>query len=91
MIIDGEIPPIIFLITSIGFTLLTYIHYKKNRITIETIFLSILALLFTFSFSSTSYSKTEIHWWYGNSGFLGDVIIETVSYTHLTLPTKRIV
>ena len=38
--------------------------------------ITILALLFSFSFSSTSYSKTEIHWWYGNSGFLGDVIIE---------------
>ena len=38
--------------------------------------LSILTILFTFSFTSHSYSKTEIHWWYGNSGFLGDVIIE---------------
>ena len=38
--------------------------------------LSILTILFTFSFTSHSYSKTEIHWWFGNSGFLGDVIIE---------------
>ena len=38
--------------------------------------LSVLTILFTFSFTSHSYSKTEIHWWYGNSGFLGDVIIE---------------
>ena len=38
--------------------------------------LSILTILFTFSFTSNSYAKTEIHWWYGNSGFLGDVIIE---------------
>ena len=37
--------------------------------------LSIFTILFTFSFTSHSYSKTEIHWWYGNSGFLGDVII----------------
>ena len=38
--------------------------------------ISIFALLLSFSFTSNSYSKTEIHWWYGNSGFLGDVIIE---------------
>ena len=38
--------------------------------------ITILALLFSFSFTSNSYAKTEIHWWYGNSGFLGDVIIE---------------
>ncbi len=50
MSIDGEIPNIIFLITSIGFTILAYIHYKKNKITIETIFLSILAILFLISY-----------------------------------------
>ena len=38
--------------------------------------ISIFAILFSFAFTSNSYSKTEIHWWYGNSGFLGDVIIE---------------
>ena len=39
-------------------------------------FISIFAILFSFAFTSNSYSKTEINWWYGNSGFLGDVIIE---------------
>ena len=38
--------------------------------------ISIFVLLVSFAFTSNSYSKTEIHWWYGNSGFLGDVIIE---------------
>ena len=38
--------------------------------------ISIFAVLLSFAFTSNSYSKTEIHWWYGNSGFLGDVIIE---------------
>ena len=38
--------------------------------------ISIFAILFSFAFTSNSYSKTEINWWYGNSGFLGDVIIE---------------
>ena len=38
--------------------------------------ISIFAILLSFAFTSNSYSKTEIHWWYGNSGFLGDVIIE---------------
>jgi sn-glycerol 3-phosphate transport system substrate-binding protein len=37
--------------------------------------ISIFVLLVSFAFTSNSYSKNEIHWWYGNSVFLGDVII----------------
>jgi sn-glycerol 3-phosphate transport system substrate-binding protein len=34
---------------------------------------TLIAILF---FTSPAFAKTEINWWYGNSGFLGDVIIE---------------
>ena len=46
---------------------------------------SIFVLLVSFAFTSNSYSKTEIHWWYGNSGFLGDVIIEIAKLGGLRL------
>ena len=48
--IDGEIPAVWFLITSIGFIILSYIHYKKAGKTIETFFLSGLAILFIISY-----------------------------------------
>tara|TARA_B100001996_G_scaffold6513_1_gene5502 strand:+ start:196 stop:369 length:174 start_codon:yes stop_codon:yes gene_type:complete len=47
---DGEIPAVWFLITSIGFIILSYIHYKKAGKTIETFFLSGLAILFIISY-----------------------------------------
>ena len=47
---DGEIPTIIFLIISVGFTILAYIQFKKYGKTVETIFLSIMAILFIFSY-----------------------------------------
>ena len=50
MVIDGEIPTIIFLVTSLGFAILAYIQFKKYGKTIETIFLSIMAILFIFSY-----------------------------------------
>tara|TARA_B100001029_G_scaffold169246_1_gene163974 strand:- start:149 stop:322 length:174 start_codon:yes stop_codon:yes gene_type:complete len=50
MTIDGEIPTVIFMVISIGFTILAYIHYKKNGKTLETFFLSIIAILFLFSY-----------------------------------------
>tara|TARA_B100001123_G_scaffold115053_1_gene134224 strand:+ start:195 stop:371 length:177 start_codon:yes stop_codon:yes gene_type:complete len=50
MNLDGEIPTIIFLITAIGFTILAYIQFKRNGKTIETVFLSIMAILFFFSY-----------------------------------------
>ena len=44
--IDGIIEPIYFLITSIGFVILSFIQYKKTGKTLETIYLSILAVFF---------------------------------------------
>tara|TARA_B100001057_G_scaffold215541_1_gene215782 strand:- start:110 stop:280 length:171 start_codon:yes stop_codon:yes gene_type:complete len=48
--IDGEIEPIYFLITSIGFVILSFIQYKKTGKTLETIYLSILSIFFTVCF-----------------------------------------
>ena len=49
--IDGVIEPIYFLITSIGFIILSFIQYKKTGKTIETIYLSILAVFFIVCFT----------------------------------------
>jgi hypothetical protein len=48
--IDGVIEPIYFLITSIGFIILSFIQYKKTGKTLETIYLSILAVFFIVCF-----------------------------------------
>ncbi len=48
--IDGIIEPIYFLITSIGFVILSVIQYKKTGKTLETIYLSILAVFFIVCF-----------------------------------------
>ena len=48
--IDGVIEPIYFLITSIGFVILSFIQYKKTGKTLETIYLSILAVFFVVCF-----------------------------------------
>jgi len=48
--IDGEIPAVWFLISSIGFTILSYIQYRNTGKSINTIFLSIMAILFLFSY-----------------------------------------
>ena len=50
MRIDGVIEPIYFLITSIGFVILSFIQYKKTGKTIETIYLSILSIFFLVCF-----------------------------------------
>ena len=47
--IDGEIPAVWFLITSVGFIILSSIQYKNHGKIIETIFLSLLAILFLIS------------------------------------------
>ena len=44
--IDGIIEPIYFLITSIAFIILSLIQYKKVGKSTETIYLSILAIVF---------------------------------------------
>ena len=50
MVIDGEIEPIYFLITSVGFVILSFIQYKKTGKTLETIYLTILAIFFIICF-----------------------------------------
>ena len=48
--IDGVIEPIYFLITSIGFVILSFIQYKKTGKTLETIDLAILDVFFIVCF-----------------------------------------
>ena len=48
--IDGIIEPIYFLITSIAFVILAFLHYKKVGKSLETIYLSILAVFFIICF-----------------------------------------
>ncbi len=48
--IDGVIEPIYFLITSIGFVILSLIQFKKTGKSLETIYLSILAVFFIICF-----------------------------------------
>ena len=50
MAIDGVIEPIYFLITSVGFIILSFIQYKKTGKTLETIYLSILSIFFIVCF-----------------------------------------
>ena len=53
--IDGIIEPIYFLITSIGFIILSVIQYKKTGKSLETKYLSILSILFVFCFVILNY------------------------------------
>ena len=48
--LDGEIEPIYFLITSIGFLILAFLNYRKVGKTLETIYLSILGIFFVICF-----------------------------------------
>ena len=48
--IDGEIPAVWFLITSIGFVVLSLIQYRNTGKSINTIFLSIMAIIFFLSY-----------------------------------------
>ena len=47
---DGEIPAVCFLIISIGFVILTFIQYRNTGKNINTIFLSIMAIIFFLSY-----------------------------------------
>ena len=53
--IDGIIEPIYFLITSIGFIILSVIQYKKTGKSLETKYLSILSIFFIFCFIILNY------------------------------------
>ena len=48
--LDGNIEPIYFLITSMAFTFLSVVQYKKTGKTKETIYLSLLSIFFLFSY-----------------------------------------
>ena len=48
--IDGEIPALWFLISSIGFVILSLIQYKNTGKSFNTIFLSIMAVIFFASY-----------------------------------------
>ena len=48
--IDGEIPAIWFLISSLGFVILTVIQYRNTGKSFNTIFLSIMAIIFFVSY-----------------------------------------
>ena len=48
--IDGEIPALWFLISSIGFVILTFIQYRNTGKSFNTIFLSIMAIIFLVSY-----------------------------------------
>ena len=50
MVINEIIEPIYFLITSVGFVILSFIQYKKTGKTLETIYLTILAIFFIICF-----------------------------------------
>tara|TARA_E500000331_G_scaffold59186_1_gene53576 strand:- start:261 stop:437 length:177 start_codon:yes stop_codon:yes gene_type:complete len=47
---DGDIPAVWFLITSIGFVILSLIQYRNTGKSINTIFLSIMAIIFFLSY-----------------------------------------
>ena len=48
--IDGEIPAVRFLISSIGFVILTFIQFRNTGKRFNTIFLSIMAIIFLISY-----------------------------------------
>ena len=48
--IDGEIPAVWFLISSIGFVILSFIQYRNTGKSFNTIFLSIMAIIFLASY-----------------------------------------
>jgi hypothetical protein len=48
--IDGVIEPIYFLITSIAFVILAFLNYRKVGKSLESFYLSILAIFFLVCF-----------------------------------------
>ena len=53
--IDGVIEPIYFLITSIGFIILSVIQFRKAGKSLETKYLSILSVFFIICFIILNY------------------------------------
>ena len=48
--IDGEIPAVWFLISSIGFVILSAIQFRNTGKSFNTIFLSVMAIIFMISY-----------------------------------------
>ena len=48
--LDGEIPAVWFLISSIGFVILSFIQFRNTGKSFNTIFLSVMALIFFVSY-----------------------------------------
>ena len=48
--IDGEIPAVWFLISSIGFIILSVIQFRNTGKSVNTIFLSVMAIIFMISY-----------------------------------------
>ena len=48
--IDGEIPAVWFLISAIGFVVLTFIQYRNTGKSFNTIFLFVMAIIFFVSY-----------------------------------------
>ena len=48
--IDGEIPAVWFLISSIGFIILSVIQFRNTGKSFNTIFLSVMAIIFLASY-----------------------------------------
>ena len=48
--INGEIPAVWFLISSVGFIVLSLIQYKNTGKSINTLFLSAMAIIFFLSY-----------------------------------------
>ena len=48
--IDGEIPAVWFLISSIGFIILSVIQFRNTGKSFNTIFLSVMAIIFMVSY-----------------------------------------
>jgi hypothetical protein len=48
--LDGEIPAIWFLISSVGFIILTVIQYRNTGKSFNTIFLLVMAIIFFASY-----------------------------------------
>jgi len=48
--IDGEIPAVWFLISSIGFVILSFIQYRNTGKSFNTIFLFVMAIIFFVSY-----------------------------------------
>ncbi len=48
--VDGEIPAVWFLISSIGFIILSVIQFRNTGKSFNTIFLSVMAIIFMVSY-----------------------------------------